>query len=103
MKEIDEKESKKKQPKMIELKELEKRIDSIKKSHELELKNIETMAKFMAVEFFNKKRRGNKSFIQQWSNGNLQSIWWDPNKILLQWKKISLASKDNFKLRKNNN
>lgn len=65
MKEIDEKESKKKQPKMIELKELEKRIDSIKKSHELELKNIETMAKFMAVEFFNKKRRGNKSFIQQ--------------------------------------
>ena len=41
--------------KEIELKELEKRIDSIKKSHELELKNIETMAKFMAVEFFNKK------------------------------------------------
>jgi hypothetical protein len=40
------------------------------------------MAKFMAVEFFNKKRRGNKSFIQQWSNGNLQSIWWNTSKIL---------------------
>jgi hypothetical protein len=64
-KKIDEKESKKKQQIMIELNELEKRINSNKKFHELELKNIEKMAKFMAVEFFNKKRRGNKSFIQQ--------------------------------------
>ena len=40
---------------MLELKEVEKKIEAIKKQHEVELKNIETIAKLMAAEFFNKK------------------------------------------------